>query len=99
MRLLLLCVGEKVAADFLFAASKWTRSTNLFSRYHFVPGYNEAGQWDVLTGGNWTATNHSDANLIGDAAVYICPCPEPPCEEDPEPGLLFSLFSWSRQRR
>ena len=39
-------------ADFLLAAGNWTRNTNMFETYHFVPGYNEAGEWDVLTGGN-----------------------------------------------
>ena len=84
-----------VLGDFLYPAGNWTHSTSLFSSLHFVPGYNEAGQWDVLTGGNWTPTNHSDVNLIGDAAMYMCPCPQPPCEADagpPKPGYNSSVF-------
>ena len=83
-------------ADFLLPAGNWTHSTNLFSELHFVPGYNEAGEWEVLTGGNWTPTNHSDVNLVGDAAIYMCPCPEPPCEPDDgpaKPGFNSSLFA------
>ncbi len=82
-------------SDFLYPAGNWTHSTNLFSELHFIPGYNEAGEWTVLTGGNWTPTDHSDANLIGDAAVYMCPCPQPPCEADegpPKPGYNSSVF-------
>ena len=88
----LLSVAE---ADFKLPAGNWTHSTSLFANYHFVPGYNQAGEWDLLTGGNWTPTNHSDANLIGDAEIYLCPCPDPPCDEDPEPekpGFTTSVF-------
>ena len=82
-------------ADFMMPAGNWTHSTNLFSLLHFVPGYNEAGEWDLITGGNWTPTNHTDVNLIGDAAIYVCPCPEPPCEPDEGPqksGFNSSVF-------
>ena len=92
----MLLLTAAVASDFLLAAGNWTHSTSLFSNYHFIPGYNEAGDWDVITGGNWTATNHSDANLVGDASIYLCPCPEPPCDADPEPpmpGFSTSVFA------
>ena len=94
--LCVLLLATFVSADFMLAAGNWTHSTSLFSTYHFTPGYNEAGEWDVLTGGNWTPTNHSDVNLVGDAAVYVCPCPEPPCEVDegpPMPGYNSSVFA------
>lgn len=93
---LLLLLAPGAGADFMFPAGNWTHSTNLFSALHFVPGYNEAGEWDLLTGGNWTATNHSDANLVGDAAAYLCPCPQPPCETSagpPKPGYNTSVFA------
>lgn len=119
--LLLLLAVPPGAADFKLSAGNWTHSTSLFSEYHFVPGYNEKGEWDIITGGNCaplvapltlpgmlpiahtrlcvfasgTATNHTDANLIGDAQIYLCPCPEPPCDEDPEPptpGYSTSVF-------
>jgi len=54
-----------------------------------------AGEWTVLVGGNWTPTNHSNAHLVGDAEIYLCPCPEPPCDADPEPpkpGYSTSVF-------
>ena len=92
---LLMLVAQQCSADFMLAAGNWTHSTDLFSKYHFVPGYNEKGEWDILTGGNWTATNHSDANLIGDAQIYLCPCPDPPCAPDPEPatpGYTTNVF-------
>ena len=85
-----------VHADFILPAGNFTHSTNLFANYHFVPGYNAAGEWDLLTGGNWTPTNHSDAHLVGDAEIYLCPCPEPPCDPDPEPtkpGYSTSVFA------
>ena len=99
--LLLLLFLRSTTTDFLFAAGNWTHSTNLFSELHFVPGYNEAGQWDILTGGNWTATNHTDLRLLGDAAVYLCPCPLPPCAvEDgpPKPGFNTSIFTCMEPR-
>ena len=83
-------------ADFRLTAGNWTHSTNLFSELHFVPGYNEAGQWDILTGGNWTPTNHSDVSFVGDAAAYLCPCPLPPCAADTgpvKPGFNTSVFT------
>ena len=82
-------------SDFIYPAGNWTHLTNLFSEVHYLPGYNADGEWTVLTGGNWTPTNHSDVNLIGDAAVYICPCPQPPCGEPPlppSPGYNSSVF-------
>lgn len=85
-----------VLGDFLLAAGNWTHSTNLFSELHFTPGYNEAGQWDIITGGNWTPTDHIDMNLLGEAVAYLCPCPMPPCdvEDGPEkPGYNTSVFS------
>ena len=42
-----------------------------------------------------TPTNHTDVNLVGDAVIYLCPCPEPPCEPDPlpaTPGHSTSVF-------
>lgn len=99
--LLLLLFLRSTTTDFLFAAGNWTHSTNLFSELHFVPGYNEAGRWDILTGGNWTATNHTDLRLLGDAAVYLCPCPLPPCAvEDgpPKPGFNTSIFTCMEPR-
>ena len=98
---LLLLFLRSTTTDFLFAAGNWTHSTNLFSELHFVPGYNEAGRWDILTGGNWTATNHTDLRLLGDAAVYLCPCPLPPCAvEDgpPKPGFNTSIFTCMEPR-
>ena len=97
---LLFALG-RARADFLLSAGNWTHSTNLFANYHFVPGYNEAGRWDILTGGNWTATNHTDLRLLGDAAVYLCPCPLPPCAvEDgpPKPGFNTSIFTCMEPR-
>ena len=68
MRVLLaVAIARPLVGDFVLPAGNWTRRTSLFSHQHFIPGYNEAGEWDVLSGGNWTATNHSDANLVGDA--------------------------------
>ena len=93
---LLAALLSAAAADFLLPAGNWTHSTNLFSTYHFVAGYNEQGEWDLITGGNWTPTNHSDVNLVGDAQIYVCPCPEPPCEPDegpPPPGYNSSVFA------
>ena len=94
--LVLLGALGRVAADFLFAAGNWTHDTNLFSTLHFLPGYNAAGEWDIITGGNWTPTNHTDLRMLGDAAVYLCPCPMPPCEiEDgpAKPGFNTSIFT------
>lgn len=51
-------------ADLSFCRQNWTHSTNLFADYHFVPGVNEAGEWDLLTGVR-TATSllrHSGAS-------------------------------------
>ena len=84
------------AADFLLPAGNWTRRTNEFSQYHFSPGYNEAGVWDIVTGGNWSETAHVDLRLLGDAAAYVCPCPLPPCAPDegpPKPGFNTSIFT------
>ena len=94
--LLLMSLLMHAVADFLLPAGNWTHSTNLFSELHFVPGYNEAGHWDILTGGNWTPTNHSDVSFVGDAAAYLCPCPNPPCAEDTgpiKPGFNSSIFT------
>ena len=90
---LLLLLLTPTSADFQLFAGNWTHSTNLFANYHFIPGYNALGEWDILTGGNWTATNHSDANLVGDAEVYLCPCPEPPCNGS---GFLRRYFISSK---
>lgn len=88
----LLAAARRCSADFRYAAGNWTTQTNLFSELHFVPGYNQDGEWEVLTGGNWTPTNHSDANMVGSASAYICPCPLPPCEpvELPPPAAFKS---------
>jgi len=86
----------RVGADFLHAAGNWTHRTNMFTDYHFVPGYNEAGQWDILTGGNWSESNHLDLRLLGDAAAFVCPCPHPPCAPDEgprKPGFNTSIFA------
>ena len=85
-----------ILGDFLLAAGNWTHSTNLFSELHFTAGYNEAGQWDIITGGNWSPTDHMDMNLLGEAAAYLCPCPSPPCvgeEGRPKLGYNSSVFT------
>ena len=87
-------------ADFMLTAGNWTHATNLFATYNFVPGHNSAGEWSLRTGGNWTPTNHTDANLVGDAGIYLCPCPDPPCSADPEPskpGYSTSVFACVEQ--
>ena len=83
-----IALARPLVADFVLSAGNWTRRTSLFSEQHFIPGYNEAGEWDIITGGNWSETAHIDLRLIGDAAAYICQCPNPPCEpyEAGEPG-------------
>jgi len=94
--LLLLLAARRCGSDSLLSAGNWTHSTSMFSELHFVPGYNAAGEWDILTGGNWTPTNHTDLRMVGDAAVYLCPCPLPPCElEDgpPKPGFNTSVYT------
>ena len=83
-----IALARPLVADFVLSAGNWTRRTSLFSEQHFIPGYNEAGEWDIITGGNWSETAHIDLRLLGDAAAYICKCPNPPCEpyEAGEPG-------------
>ena len=94
--LFLLALVAPAFGDFLYAAGNWTRKTNMFSEQHFVPGYNEAGHWDIITGGNWSETAHVDLRLLGDAAAHICPCPNPPCAADegpPKPGFNTSAYA------